>query len=118
VLTIVLNGLEFEGRHGASALERKSTRKFVINLEMDVDVEQAETSDRLADTVDYTGAADIVVSIGVGEPHRLLESLARRMVTALRNKIPAAKRVRLELRKLHPPSCPGHPTYSAVRIEG
>jgi dihydroneopterin aldolase len=118
VLTIVLHGLEFEGRHGASALERKSTRKFVINLEMDVDVHQAETSDRLADTVDYTGAADIVIGIGVGEPHRLLESLARRMVTALRSKIPAAKRVRLELRKLHPPSCPGHPTYSAVRIEG
>ena len=118
MLTIVLSGLEFEGRHGASALERKSTRKFVVNLEMDVDVEQAETSDRLADTVDYTSAADIVVSLGTGEPHRLLESLGRRMVTALRNKIPAAKRVRLELRKLHPPSCPGHPAYSAVRIEG
>jgi len=118
VLTIILSGLEFEGRHGASAVERKSTRKFVVNLEMDVDVEQAETSDRLADTVDYTGAADIVVGLGVGEPHRLLESLARRMVTALRNKIPAARRVRLELRKLNPPSCPGHPAYSAVRIEG
>ncbi len=118
MLTIVLSGVEFEGRHGASALERKSTRKFVVNLEMDVDVEQAETSDRLADTVDYTTAADIVVAIGVGEPHRLLESLARRMVIALRHKIPAAKRVRLELRKLHPPSCPGHPAYSAVKIEG
>jgi dihydroneopterin aldolase len=118
VLTIILYGLEFEGRHGASAVERKSTRKFVVNLEMDVDVEPAETSDRLADTVDYTGAADIVVGLGVGEPHRLLESLARRMVDALRQRLPRARRVRLELRKLHPPSCPGHPSYSAVRLEG
>ena len=118
MLTIILNGLEFEGRHGASALERRSTRKFVVNLEMDCDVGQAEQSDRLADTVDYTGAAEIIVGLGTGEPHRLLESLARRMVDALRARIPATRRVRLELRKLHPPSCPGHPTYSAVRIEG
>jgi hypothetical protein len=40
------------------------------------------------------------------------------MVDALRQRIPKARRVRLELRKLHPPSCPGHPVYSAVRIEG
>lgn len=118
MLTIILNALEFEGRHGASALERRSTRKFVVNLEMDCDVAQAEQSDRLADTVDYTGAAEIIVGLGTGEPHRLLESLARRMVDALRARIPAARRVRLELRKLHPPSCPGHPGYSAVRIEG
>jgi dihydroneopterin aldolase len=117
VLTIVLMGLEFEGRHGASATERRSTRKFVVNLELDVDVSQAETSDRLPDTIDYCIAADTVVSLGTGEPHRLLESLARRMVDALRARIPAAKRVRLELRKLNPPSCPGHPAYSAVRIE-
>ena len=118
MLTIILNGLEFEGRHGASAPERRSTRKFVVNLEMDCDVAQAEQSDRLADTVDYTGAAEIIVGLGTGEPHRLLESLARRMVDALRARIPAARRVRLELRKLHPPSCPGHPVYSAVKIEG
>jgi 7,8-dihydroneopterin aldolase/epimerase/oxygenase len=116
VLTIILSGLEFEGRHGASAVERRSTRKFVVDLEMDVDVASAETSDRLADTVDYRIAAETIVNLGVGEPHRLLESLARRMVDNLHDRIPAAKRVRLELRKLHPPSCPGHPAYSAVRI--
>jgi dihydroneopterin aldolase len=118
LLTIVLAGLEFEGRHGASAMERRSTRKFVVDLELDFDAQAAEVSDRLADTVDYTIAAEIIVNIGIGEPHRLLESLARRMVNALRERIPTARRFRLELRKLHPPSCPGHPTYSAVRIEG
>jgi hypothetical protein len=38
------------------------------------------------------------------------------MVDGVRAKFPAAKRVRLELRKLNPPSCPGHPAYAAVRI--
>jgi dihydroneopterin aldolase len=117
MLTIVLSGVEFEGRHGASALERRTTRKFLVNVELDVEVKAAEGSDRLADTVDYTTVAEVIVSIGTGEPHRLLESLARRMVDTLRERIPAARHFRLELRKLHPPSCPGHPTYSAVRIE-
>ena len=118
MLTIILSALEFEGRHGASAMERRSTRKFVVNLEIDFDAQDAEASDRLADTIDYTVAAETIVSIGAGEPHRLLESLARRMIDALRQRIPKARRVRLELRKLHPPSCPGHPVYSAVRLEG
>ena len=115
MLTIILTGLEFEGRHGASAPERRSTRKFVVNLEMDCDVAQAEQSDRLADTVDYSALAEIIVSIGTGEPHRLLESLARRMLDSLQARVPKA-RIRLELRKLNPPSCAGHPRYSAVRV--
>jgi dihydroneopterin aldolase len=117
VLTIKLSRVGFEGRHGATAMERKSTRKFEVDVEADFDSTAGETSDRLADTVDYTTLADAIVSIGVGEPHRLLESLARRMIAALRQRVPAARRFRLELRKLHPPSCPGHPDYSAVRIE-
>lgn len=117
MLTIKLCRVGFEGRHGATALERKTTRKFEVDVEADFDALPGETSDRLADTVDYTTIADAIVSVGVGEPHRLLESLARRMVAMLRQRLPAARRVRLELRKLHPPSCPGHPDYSAVRID-
>jgi dihydroneopterin aldolase len=117
MLTIALCGLEFEGRHGASAVERRSTRKFVVNVEVDLEAKQAEQSDRLADTVDFREIGETIVNIGTGEPHRLLESLARRMVDALRDRFPAARRVRLELRKLNPPSCPGHPAYSAVRLE-
>jgi dihydroneopterin aldolase len=117
-MTIFLSGLEFEGRHGASAIERRSTRKFVVDVEVDFDSKAAESSDRLADTIDYTIVAETIVSIGTGEPHRLLESLARRMIDALRARVPAARAFRLELRKLHPPSCPGHPVYSAVRLQG
>jgi dihydroneopterin aldolase len=85
-------------------------------VEIDATLEAAQVSDRLADTIDYSMVADVIVGIGTGEPHRLLESLARRMVDALAERIPGAG-FRLELRKLNPPSCPGHPAYSAVRLE-
>jgi dihydroneopterin aldolase len=116
MLTITLSRLEFDGRHGATAVERRATRKFEVDVELDVEATAAERSDRLEDTVDYSKVAEVIVGIGTGEPHRLLESLARRMIDNLRGKFPSVKRVRLELRKLNPPTCPGHPAWSAVRI--
>jgi dihydroneopterin aldolase len=114
-VTILLRGLGFEGRHGNTAIERRGLRKFEVDLEVDAAGDSGQRTDRLADTVDYSALAEIIVSIGTGEPHRLLESLARRMLDALEAKVPSA-RFRLELRKLNPPSCPGHPMFSAVRV--
>jgi dihydroneopterin aldolase len=116
MLTILLSRIEFDGRHGATAVERRASRKFEVDVEVDVDVTAAERSDELVDTIDYSRVAEVIVGIGVGEPHRMLESLARRMVDNVRGRFPAIKGVRLELRKLNPPTCPGHPDYSAVRI--
>jgi len=116
MLTIALGRIEFDGRHGATAVERRSTRKFEVDVEMDVEVGAAERSDRLDDTVDYSRVAEVIVAVGMGEPHHLLESLAHRMADAVRAKFPAVRQLRLELRKLNPPTCPGHPAYAAVRL--
>jgi 7,8-dihydroneopterin aldolase/epimerase/oxygenase len=116
MLTIALARIEFDGRHGATAVERRATRKFEVDVELDVEVEAAEKSDRLADTVDYSKVAEVIVELGTGEPHHLLESLARRMTDNLRERFPAVRRIRLSLRKMNPPTCPGHPAYSEVRI--
>jgi dihydroneopterin aldolase len=116
MLTIALRGIEFDGRHGATAVERRTSRKFEVDVELDVEAAAAERSDLLADTVDYSRVAEIVVGVGVGEPHQLLESLARRMIDAVQARFPAASTVRLALRKLNPPSCPGHPAYAEVRL--
>ena len=116
MITIVLRDIGFEGRHGATAIERKSLRKFEADMEVDIDGDSGQRTDRLADTVDYSALAETIVGIGAGEPHRLLESLARRMLDALEARVPGAH-FRLELRKLNPPSCAGHPAFSAVRVQ-
>jgi len=116
MLTLALQRLEFDGRHGATAVERRSTRKFEVDIELDVDAGVAEQSDLLADTVDYSRVADVIVSVGTGEPHHLLESLARQMLDAVRERFPRVRRMQIELRKLNPPTCPGHPAYAAVRM--
>jgi 7,8-dihydroneopterin aldolase/epimerase/oxygenase len=116
MLTIALQRIEFDGRHGATAVERRTTRKFEVDVELDVDAAVAEQSDLLADTVDYSRVAEVIVGIGTGEPHHLLESLARRMLDAVRERFPRVRRMRIEVRKLNPPTCPGHPAYAAVRL--
>jgi dihydroneopterin aldolase len=60
--------------------------------------------------------AEAIVAVGTGEPHHLLESLARQMLEAVRERFPRVRRIQIELRKLNPPSCPGHPAYAAVRL--
>jgi len=117
MLTIALHRIEFDGRHGATAVERRTTRKFEVDLELEVDAGVAERSDVLADTVDYSHVADVIVGAGIGEPHHLLESLARRMLDGVCEKFPRVRRARIELRKLNPPTCPGHPAYAAVRLQ-
>jgi dihydroneopterin aldolase len=113
--TLVLSRIGFEGRHGATAAERRASRRFEVDVEVEAPLEAAQVSDRLADTIDYSEVADVIVSIGTGEPHRLLEALARRMLDALAARIPGAA-FHIELRKLNPPNCAGHPVYAAVRL--
>jgi 7,8-dihydroneopterin aldolase/epimerase/oxygenase len=116
LLTIALRQIEFDGRHGATAGERRTTRKFEVDVELEVDAAVAERSDVLADTVDYSRVAETIVAVGTGEPHHLLESLARRMLDDVCARFPRVRRAQIELRKLNPPTCPGHPAYAAVRM--
>jgi dihydroneopterin aldolase len=112
---ILLHRIRFEGVHGAAASERALSRRFEVDLEIETTTAAAERSDRLADTADYAVAAQVIVEIGTGPPHHLLESLARTMLDALGPRFPGA-RIRVDVRKLAPPGCPGSPDWAAVRL--
>ncbi|MEO6953989.1 MAG: dihydroneopterin aldolase [Polyangia bacterium] len=112
---VSVRNLEFQGKHGYSAAERKSARRFQVDVDLRVELDRAVATDRLADTVDYHEVCRIVVEIGEGGPYRLLEATAGKMLTTLSQRWPAAK-IAVELRKLHPP-CPGNPSHTSVRVE-
>jgi dihydroneopterin aldolase len=114
--TIVLANIGFDARHGATAAERRTSRRFEVDLELDAELSAAERTDRLVDTIDYSAVAELVVQIGTVEPHHLLESVARRMVDGILAGFPTVRGVRLELRKLSPPACAGNPSHAAVRL--
>jgi hypothetical protein len=74
-MIISLREIGFDGRHGNTAIERKSLRKFEVDLELEVDGDSGQRTDRLHDTVDYSALAELIVSLGAGEPHHLPRAL-------------------------------------------
>jgi dihydroneopterin aldolase len=112
--TVRIRNIEFQGNHGATAGERRSARRFQVDLDLTFEMRRAMDSDRLADTINYKDVCELIVKIGTERPYRLLERVAAAMLEAIHERWPSAT-VELELRKLHPP-CPGNPDYTAVRV--
>ncbi|MGI8865203.1 MAG: dihydroneopterin aldolase, partial [Rubrobacteraceae bacterium] len=64
---ILLEGMTFFGYHGALPAERELGQRFVLDIEMRLDLKPAGLSDDLSKTVDYGAVHDIVKEIVEGE---------------------------------------------------
>ena len=111
---VFVRGLEFEGNHGYTAAERRGTRRFRVNLSLELSLTAAVASDRIADTVDYWKVSEIVVALGTRSTFKLLEALAGAIGKQIQELYPRAA-VTIELEKLAPP-CPGVPAACGVRV--
>lgn len=111
---VFVRGLEFEGNHGYSAAERRGTRRFRVNLTLELPLAAAAASDRIADTVDYWKVSEIVVALGTKSTFKLLEALAGAIGTKIQE-LYANAAVTIEIEKLAPP-CPGVPAACGVRL--
>jgi len=111
---VFVRGLEFEGNHGYTAAERRGTRRFRVNLTLELPLTEAAASDKIADTVDYWKVSEVVVGIGTKSTFKLLEALAGRIGGKIQELYPRAQVV-IELEKLAPP-CPGVPAACGVRL--
>ena len=111
---VFVRGLEFEGNHGYTAAERRGTRRFRVNLTLELALGAAAASDRIADTVDYWKVSEIVVALGTKSTYKLLEALAGAIGAKLQELYPHAA-VSIEVEKLAPP-CPGVPAACGIRL--
>jgi dihydroneopterin aldolase len=112
--SVFVRGLEFEGNHGYTAAERRGTRRFRVNLALELPLAAAASSDRIADTIDYWKVSEIVVALGTKSTYRLLEALAGAIAAKIQELYPKAG-VAIELEKLAPP-CPGVPASCGVKL--
>ncbi len=72
---IRITGMRAYGRHGAYAGEKDRPQAFDVALRLDVDLELASRSDRLADTIDYAALHRRVVEVVKRTSFDLLERL-------------------------------------------
>jgi dihydroneopterin aldolase len=99
---VIIERLEFRGRCGVTPEERARPQALAVDLELDCRLEAAGLSDDLVHTIDYAKVAQLVVDIGAVQESQLLETLAERLLADLFDEFPIS-RIKLWLRKLHPP---------------
>jgi len=76
---ISIRGLQVFAHHGVLAEERQIGQRFVIDVELTIDLAQAGKSDSLADTVDYGSLIERVQEVVASERWNLIERVAQRV---------------------------------------
>lgn len=74
MITVEVRGLRLFGRHGIHAHEKEQGQDFLFDI--DLDVGERGSSDRLEDAVDYREVARTVAEVSDARSYDLLEALA------------------------------------------
>lgn len=96
---ILLEGMIFTGRHGTLPAERELGQRFVVDVELRLDLRAAGLSDDLTKTVDYGEVHRMARSIVEGEPVGLTETVAERIAAAVLENFPPIEAVKVKVAK-------------------
>jgi 7,8-dihydroneopterin aldolase/epimerase/oxygenase len=96
VITVEVRDLRVFGRHGVHDEERERGQDFLFDVELEVG--ERGTSDRIEDAVDYVEVARVVQAVSDGRQFNLLEALASAVADELERRF-APERVRVRVRK-------------------
>lgn len=114
---IRLNEMVFYGYHGVLPEERALGQRFVVDVELRVDLRRAGASDDLGDTVNYSAVYAAARDVVTGPPCQLIEAVAERIASRVLAEHPTVESVEVRVRKPEVP-IPGSVLGSSeVRIE-
>ncbi len=112
---IILEGMEFYGYHGARPEEKNLGQRFIVDVELFLDLRQAGETDNLEHTVNYAQVFELVQAIVCGRSRQLIESVAESIAGALLEQFPVDE-VLVRVKKPQAP-LPGTFAWSAVEIK-
>jgi dihydroneopterin aldolase len=100
--TISIEGMEFFAYHGHFKEEQIIGTRFTVDLFMETDTGEAETTDNLSKTVNYQAVYGLVAQEMAVKSH-LLENVARRILDRIAGEYPQITASRLKISKMNPP---------------
>jgi 7,8-dihydroneopterin aldolase/epimerase/oxygenase len=100
--TIVIENMEFYAFHGHYREEQIVGNRFLVDLEIETDMERAGQTDRLEDATDYQIAFRTVKS-EMDKKSYLLENIATRILDSLYANLPGIRKATVRIRKMNPP---------------
>ncbi|HEX3731003.1 MAG TPA: dihydroneopterin aldolase [Opitutaceae bacterium] len=111
---IHLKNMAFYGYHGHHPEENALGQRFLVDLVLEADVEEAARTDSLAAAVDYVRVYAICRKVVEQQKVKLLETLGARIIDAILRECPTVDRVEILIKK---PAAPIPGTLDYVAFE-
>lgn len=100
---IFITGLLVHAHHGVMPHEEKVGQRFVIDLELAIDLARAAASDKLVDTVSYAAIVETATHAFAARSYRLVEAAAGAVADAVLKSFAHVTSVRVTVHKPHAP---------------
>ncbi len=114
MISVEVRGLRVFGRHGVREDERERGQDFVFDVELEVG--ERGTSDRLEEAVDYVQVARAVQEVSDARQYALLEALASAVAEELERRFsPERVRVRVDKPEVRPAGLEGTVSVTVTR---
>lgn len=100
---IFIKGLLIHAHHGVMPHEETVGQRFVVDLELALDLARAASTDKLADTVSYSTIVEAATQAFTARSYRLVEAAAGAVAEAVLASFPHVASVRVTVHKPHAP---------------
>ncbi|MGC7871598.1 dihydroneopterin aldolase [Desulfosporosinus sp. SYSU MS00001] len=110
---IHLRGLEFYAHHGALPEEQVLGQKFIIDIDLFVDLSRAGSSDQVQDTIHYGEVYNVIKTCVKDHKYQLIEYLAEKIAQSVLAQF-NCKSIRVEV---HKPQAPVAGIFRDVSVE-
>ncbi|HPS27944.1 MAG TPA: dihydroneopterin aldolase [Bacteroidales bacterium] len=99
---IILDDMEFYAFHGCMAEEQIIGGKFLVTISIEADTSAAEATDMLSKTINYQEVYALTKK-EMEKKSKLLEHVASRIASAVKNRFLTISRIGVKVTKLNPP---------------
>lgn len=100
---IKISGIKSDGIHGVLDQEKRTPQPFIVDIELELDLETAATEDDLSETVNYDEVAKLVVEVIKGPSLNLIEALADRIANRILHSFDLIDEVKVTVHKPRAP---------------
>jgi 7,8-dihydroneopterin aldolase/epimerase/oxygenase len=115
---IEIEGMEFFAYHGCFKEEQVIGTRFMVDIAIEVDTIEAESTDDLKKTLNYQSVYKLIKAEMAIKSH-LLEHVGRRIIGVIRDHHPEAGHIRVKVMKLNPALADGGKVKQVcVTLEG
>jgi dihydroneopterin aldolase len=98
-----LTGLLIHAHHGVMEHESRVGQRFILDIELALDLTDAASSDKLADTVSYAAIAETATRAFTARSHKLVESAAGVVAEAILESFVRVTEIKVTVHKPHAP---------------